>query len=180
MQDEVEKPDHYQFGQMQAWDIIELALIGTHDPVTAYHKGVALAYLLRASRKGGDTDIAKASAHLKRETARHVTAAPDYDPASAAFWHGDMKISWWPAWADKQGYRYARSPDGSSHPHPVSAPEIAAADGAGDYGNPVTPGCAMPSADDRTHGVFDVDLTRPAFFHTTDGVYHAYARARWP
>jgi hypothetical protein len=71
---------------------------------------------------------------------------PDYDPASAAFWHGDLKISWWPAWADKQGYRYARSPDGSSHPHPVSAPEIAAADGAGDYGNPVTPGCAISFA----------------------------------
>lgn len=92
MQDEVEKPDHYQFGQMEAWDIIELALIGTHDPVTAYHKGVALAYLLRASRKGGDTDIAKASAHLKRETARHVVRippAPDYDPASVAFRHCD-------------------------------------------------------------------------------------------
>lgn len=89
MQDEVEKPDHYQFGQMEAWDIIELAVMDIADPVTAYHVASALKYLLRAARKGGDTDIAKASAHLKRETARHVTAAPDYDPASVAFRHGD-------------------------------------------------------------------------------------------
>lgn len=90
--DPVDSPEHYQFGQLEAWDIIELALIGTHDPVTAYHKGVALAYLLRASRKGGDTDIAKASAHLKRETARHVVRIPpppEYDPDSVAFRHGD-------------------------------------------------------------------------------------------
>ena len=125
MQDEVEKPDHYQFGQMEAWDIIELALIGTHDPVTAYHKGVALAYLLRASRKGGNTDIAKASAHLKRETARHATATPDYDTASVAFRHG-LDV----------------------HPCDLStlrgrtAPELADADGVSEYGNPITPGCA--------------------------------------
>lgn len=143
MRDEVEKPDHYQFGSIEAWDIIELALIGTHDPVTAYHKGVALAYLLRASRKGGDTDIAKASAHLKRETARHVAPGPDYDPASVAFRHGDLEsVCGVAARADKQGYRYARSPDGSSHLYPVSAPELADADGCAEYGNPVTPGRA--------------------------------------
>lgn len=75
MQDEVEKPDHYQFGQMEAWDIIELAVMDIADPVTAYHAASALKYLLRAARKGGNTDIAKASAHLKRETARHAKAA---------------------------------------------------------------------------------------------------------
>lgn len=90
MQDEVEKPDHYQFGPMEAWDIIELAIEGIADPVTAYHTASALKYLLRAARKNGDTDIAKASAHLKRETARHVTSKPDYDPASVAFWRGDL------------------------------------------------------------------------------------------
>lgn len=143
MQDEVEKPDHYQFGQMEAWDIIELAVMDIADPVTAYHVASALKYLLRAARKGGNTDIAKASAHLKRETARHATATPDYDPASVAFRHGDLEsVCGVAARADKQGYRYARSPDGSSHLYPISAPEIAAADGASDYGNPVTPGCA--------------------------------------
>ncbi|HET9819631.1 MAG TPA: DUF3310 domain-containing protein [Rhodanobacteraceae bacterium] len=93
MQDEVEKPGHYQFGQMEAWDIIELAVMDIADPVTAYHVASALKYLLRAARKGGDTDIAKASAHLKRETARHVVRIPpppNYDPASVAFRHGDI------------------------------------------------------------------------------------------
>ena len=128
MQDEVEKPDHYQFGQMEAWDIIELAVMDIADPVTAYHVASALKYLLRAARKGGDTDIAKASAHLKRETARHVTAAPDYDPESVAFRHGELdKVCGVP---------------GVGRNLPNSAVEIAAADGASDYGNPVTPGCA--------------------------------------
>ena len=134
MQDEVEKPGHYQFGQMEAWDIIELAVMDIADPVTAYHVASALKYLLRAARKGGDTDIAKASAHLKRETARHATATPDYDPASVAFRHGtSIPIS---------GWAYERHPDGSSHLYPTSAPELAAADGCAEYGNPVTPGCA--------------------------------------
>lgn len=90
MQDEIEKPEHYQFGQMEAWDIIELAVMDIRDPVTAYHVASALKYLLRAERKGGNTDIAKASAHLKREGARHAKASPDFDPASVAFRHGDL------------------------------------------------------------------------------------------
>ena len=184
----VDSPEHYQFGQLEAWDIIELAVMGIADPVTAYHVASALKYLLRAARKGGDTDIAKASAHLKRETARHVIAAPDYDPADVAFRAADQpqvdKV--WDALgkADKAFsgeagadlWRETRRDETAS----TTAAELAAADGCAEYGNPVTPGCAMPSADDKTHGVFDVDLTRPAFFHTTDGVYHAYARARWP
>lgn len=90
MRSEVESPEHYQFGQMEAWDIIELAIDGIADPVTAYHVASALKYLLRAARKGGATDIAKASAHLKREGARHAKASPDFDPASVAFRHGDL------------------------------------------------------------------------------------------
>jgi hypothetical protein len=125
MQDEVEKPDHYQFGQMEAWDIIELAVMDIADPVTAYHVASALKYLLRAARKGGDTDIAKASAHLKRETARHVTAAPDYDPDSVAFHAADR------AQADKVWDALGKAD---------------AADGASEYGSPVTPGCATPPA----------------------------------
>ncbi len=61
---EVDSPEHYQFGQLEAWDIIELAIADIRDPVTAYHAASALKYLLRAARKGGNTDIAKASAHL--------------------------------------------------------------------------------------------------------------------
>lgn len=91
--DPVDSPEHYQFGQLEAWDIIELAVADIRDPVTAYHVASALKYLLRAARKGGDTDIAKASAHLRRETARHavrIPQPPEYDPASVAFRHGDI------------------------------------------------------------------------------------------
>lgn len=91
--DPVDSPEHYQFGQLEAWDIIELAIADIRDPVTAYHVASALKYLLRAARKGRNTDIAKASAHLKRETARHVVRIPpppEYDPDSVAFRHGDI------------------------------------------------------------------------------------------
>lgn len=149
MQDEVEKPGHYQFGQMEAWDIIELAVMDIADPVTAYHVASALKYLLRAARKNGNTDIAKASAHLKRETARHVAPGPDYDTASVAFRHGDMDkvcgVNGLPKTGTSipiSGWAYERHPDGSSHLYPVSAPELAVADGCAEYGNPVTPGCA--------------------------------------
>jgi hypothetical protein len=128
MQDAIEKPEHYQFGQMEAWDVIELAIAGIRDPVTAYHVASALKYLLRAPRKGGDTDVAKAKAHLKREVARHRPKSPDYDPASVAFRHGELdKVCGVP--------RVGRN-------LPRAAYEIAHAEGAGEYGNPVTPGCA--------------------------------------
>jgi hypothetical protein len=159
MHDEIESPAHYQFGQMEAWDIIELAIEGIADPVTAYHVASALKYLLRASRKGGDTDIAKASAHLKRETARHVTSSPDYGPANVAFRHGDSVdarldvarlrshgIGDVPARGTKapeSRWAYTRFPDGSSHLYPVSAAELAHADGTIEYGNPVTPGVQL-------------------------------------
>lgn len=145
MQDEVEKPDHYQFGSIEAWDIIELAVMDIADPVTAYHVASALKYLLRAARKGGNTDIAKASAHLKRETARHVTAAPDYDPASVAFRDGDLdKVCGHGAVAEERTYRIG------GHP-PRTAAEIAQADGCAEYGNPVTPSCAISFAQTRVN-----------------------------
>jgi hypothetical protein len=123
MFNEVENPSHYQFGKMQAWDIIELAIEGIADPVTAYHTASALKYLLRAARKNGDTDIAKASAHLRREIARHVTAKPGCDPASVALRHGDL--------ASVCGIG------------DLTAVEIAHADGVIEYGNPVTPGVQL-------------------------------------
>lgn len=137
MFNEVENPSHYQFGQMEAWDIIELAVEGIADPVTAYHTASALKYLLRAARKNGDTDIAKASAHLKRETARHVATGPDYDPASVAFRDGDLdKVCGRGAVAEERTYRIG------GHP-PRTAAEIAQADGCAEYGNPVTPGVQL-------------------------------------
>lgn len=142
MQDGVEKPNHYQFGQMEAWDIIELAVMDIADPVTAYHVASALKYLLRAARKGGDTDIAKASAHLKRETARHVTAVHE-STKSTTLGHVALMDDGLPKAGTSipvSGRAYEHHPDGSSHPYLVSAPELAAADGASEYGNPVTPG----------------------------------------
>lgn len=126
MDDPINNPRHYQFGQLEAWDIIELAIENTPDPVTAYHQASALKYLLRAARKNGAEDIAKAFAHLKREVARHavrIPPSPDYDPASVAFRHGDL-----------DDLRRERSGQ--------TAVELAAIDGVSEYGNPVTPGCA--------------------------------------
>lgn len=92
-----------------------------------------------------------------------IPAPPDYDPASVAFRHGD-----------------GVQPSDLSNLRGHTAPELAAADGASEYGHPITPGCAVPTAEDKTHGVFNVDLTRNAFFYTTDGVYHTYAEAWRP
>src|SRR5574337_567300 len=137
--DPVDSPEHYQFGQLQAWEIIELAIEDIQDSVTAYHVASALKYLLRAARKGGDTDIAKASAHLKRETARHVVripTQPEYDPDSVAFRHGDVPLTTAkePAYAALDDLRRERPGR--------TAAELADADGCVEYGNPVTPGCA--------------------------------------
>lgn len=143
MQDEVEKPDHYQFGQMEAWDIIELAVMDIADPVTAYHTASALKYLLRAARKGADTDVAKAHAHLRRETARHVVRippSPEYDPAGVAFRHGDLGCL-----GEVAVSEVCQSCGLGGVPEKVLAPtaaELAAAAGCAEYGNPVTPGCA--------------------------------------
>lgn len=146
---EVDSPEHYKFGQLEAWDIIELAIEGIQDPVTAYHSASALKYLLRAARKGGGTDIAKASAHLKRETARHAVRlppSPDYDPASVAFGHVSEVPFEIAAPANIDVSRWFRG----THPRvpnpgttiPKTAAELADADGCMEYGNPVTPGCA--------------------------------------
>ena len=102
-----------------------------------------------------------------------VWPRPDYDPASVAFRHGDVALMGSLAVSD--ACRACGADDA-----PATAVELADADGVSEYGNPVTPGCAVPTADDKTHRTFDVDLTRTAFFYTTDGVYHAYAQAWKP
>ena len=103
--------------------------------------------------------------------ARGAMWAPEYDPDSVAFRHDeDVK----PPDLSGLGARLAHH---AFRAYPT-APEIAAADGVSEYGNPITPGCAVPTPDDKTHGVFDVDLTRAASFFTTDGVYHVHA-APW-
>lgn len=142
MSDQVNSPDHYQFGQMEAWDIIELAIEGIADPVTAYHAASALKYLLRAARKNGDEDIAKAEAHLKREVARHVVRvppAPEYDPDDVAFRHDVVAKLGEAAVSEVCG---ACGKDDVPNPGtnlPKTAIEIGAADGAIEYGNPITP-----------------------------------------
>lgn len=154
MQDEIERPGHYQFGQLEAWDVIELAIEGIRDPVTAYHTASALKYLLRAARKGGDTDVAKANAHLKREIARHLPKSPDYAPASVAFRHGDLAkvcgIGDVPHSVKQHrvvvGHRAERS-EISFAQSGVNANVIAHSEGASDYGNPITPGCAVRQSD---------------------------------
>lgn len=62
--DDVNHPSHYDFGPLQAREIIEHAVDGFRDPSTIYHVASALKYLLRASRKGGTEDIAKAGKHI--------------------------------------------------------------------------------------------------------------------
>ena len=60
----IEHPPHYDFGQIEAREIIELAIADFRDPTTIYHVASALKYLLRASRKNGADDIAKARKHV--------------------------------------------------------------------------------------------------------------------
>ena len=135
---QVDSPEHYQFGQLEAWDIIELAIENTPDPVTAYHQASALKYLLRASRKGGDTDIAKACAHLKREVARHIVRvrpSSEYDPHDVAFRHDVIA---------KLGEAAVSGACEACGHGDITAAELADADGVSEYGNPVTPAGAQP------------------------------------
>lgn len=126
MSDDIENPKHYQFGQMEAWDIIELAIADLDDRVTAYHVASALKYLLRASRKNGDADVAKASAHLKRECARHVVSAPWCDPHGVAFGCSPPLTA-----VDVIAAACARD---------IADAVLREAQAQGDYGNPVAPG----------------------------------------
>lgn len=157
MNDPINNPEHYRFGQMDAWDIIELAIEDIDDPVTAYHTASALKYLLRAARKNGDQDIAKANAHLTREVARHavrIPPPPEYNPGSVAFRHGDTVTfdrapdadqpipSGW-GWLGEADSVCVTFPNGDFHVvRQKTAAELADADGCIEYGNPVTPGCA--------------------------------------
>jgi hypothetical protein len=53
---------HYRDMLVQPWDALEAWM--TIDEIRGYHKGVAISYLAREHRKGGDEDIAKAIHHL--------------------------------------------------------------------------------------------------------------------
>jgi hypothetical protein len=152
MTDSIEQPAHYCFGMMEAREIIELAIADIPDPVTAYHVATTLKYFLRTSRKGGTEDIAKgckhagwaldaARAHDVRESKHKkmrdglrlgclvggMIPPPNYDPDSVAFRHGDL----------------AKVCGIGDVPH-MTAQALSQRDGAGDYGNPVTPCCATP------------------------------------
>jgi len=96
MTDSIEQPAHYNFGTMEAREIIELAIADFRDPATIYHVASALKYLLRASRKNGSQDIAKARKHIVWAEAAALARRfrnnppPDYDTADVAFRHGDI------------------------------------------------------------------------------------------
>jgi hypothetical protein len=73
-----------------------------------------------------ETELIQDGAAPGHNAIRH--GAPDYDPANVAFRHGELdKVCGVP--------RVGRN-------LPKAAYEIAHAEGAGEYGNPVTPGCA--------------------------------------
>jgi hypothetical protein len=134
--DDVAKPSHYQFGAFQAVDVIVAVAATIPDSVEAVHSSHLLKYALRWPRKGGLKDLYKARWWLdrlidkvqRRTDGVKVPPPPDYDPVSVAFRHGEPdKVCGVP--------RVGRN-------LPRAAYEIAHAEGAGEYGNPVTPGCA--------------------------------------
>jgi hypothetical protein len=130
--EQVNEPKHYQFGAFQAIDVIEGVSRGICDPVAAVLTSHALKYLMRWPRKHGLRDLKKARWYLDRLISYldgvQIPPARDYDPSSVAFRHGELdKVCGVP--------RVGRN-------LPKAAYEIAHAEGAGEYGNPVTPGCA--------------------------------------
>ena len=62
--DAVKRPVHYTQGKIECWDAIESAL--TPEEWRGYLKGVMICYLWRERLKGGDEDMAKVAAYLKR------------------------------------------------------------------------------------------------------------------
>lgn len=57
--------DHYKdMGEYQPWDVLKAWL--TPEEYRGYQKGVAIAYLARERKKGGDQDIKKAAHHLQK------------------------------------------------------------------------------------------------------------------
>jgi len=62
--DLVNKPPHYTQGGIECWDAIEAAL--TKEEWRGYIKGTLLQYIWREKHKGGDEDMAKVGAYLKR------------------------------------------------------------------------------------------------------------------
>lgn len=89
---------------------------------------------------------------------------PDCEYAPVSFTPGDLREAWG---IPNSG---ANVPNSGSV-HPMHAEALRDQD-------ETTPGCAVPEADDKIHGTFDVDLTRSASFFTADGVYHVHA-APW-
>lgn len=55
---------HYKDMAIQPWEALEAWM--TPEEYRGYHKGVAIGYLAREQKKGGDEDIRKAIHHLER------------------------------------------------------------------------------------------------------------------
>lgn len=124
MTDHVNSPQHYQFRTFEAKDVIEEVIATYHDPVIASYVRGALEYLFRAPRKGGIEDVRKAGKLLA---------------FAEAYWSrralGELAKE-----SQRLGLRgVSASRPGCDVPHPLDACSLAQRDGAGEYGNPVTP-----------------------------------------
>lgn len=134
MRDPINSPQHYRFAGFEAIDIIEAVSRTIAEPKWAFLNSNVLKYVMRWPRKDGLRDLKKARWYLDRLIADMEDPRfpppdynPDYDPDSVAFRHGDL----------------AKVCGIGDVPH-MTAQVLAQRDGAGDYGNPVTPGCAAP------------------------------------
>ncbi len=65
VQDNVNHPSHYNFGDIEVVDFIE-QVTKHYNPDVAYHIGNAIKYLSRAPHKNGKEDIAKAKWYIER------------------------------------------------------------------------------------------------------------------
>lgn len=75
--DPINRPAHYIQGGIESWQVIEAFKL-------SYHKGVALAYVLRSAFKGAEVDdLRKAVKHLEREIGQLMQVAPLARPADS-------------------------------------------------------------------------------------------------
>lgn len=88
MSDTVNHPAHYKGSNgIEAWDVIEGFGLN-------YNVGVAVAYLLRAERKGDPVEnFRKAVAHLGREIEQRGRAAPHWVHVGGEHISGDVDLA---------------------------------------------------------------------------------------
>lgn len=130
MRDPINSPQHYRFARFEAIEIIEAVSRTIAKPKWAFLNSNVLKYVMRWPRKDGLRDLKKARWYLDRLIADMEDPRfppPDYNPDDVTFRRRDTFSTCLPG-------------------EPVTgiAQVMAERDGAGDYGNPVTPHCATP------------------------------------